>query len=134
MTIDPRGRPRPVPICFVVTDSARTPLALYTPIDEKTKETSDPLRLARVRDVVARPAAAVLVDSWDEDWDRLWWIRVTGVATVVAADEPSATEERARAIEALRAKYPQYATHALEDRPIIRVVAERITSWGLDRS
>ena len=49
----------------------------------------------------------------------------------MAADDPGAIEERAQAIEALRAKYPQYATHALEDRQIIRVVAARITSWGI---
>jgi hypothetical protein len=31
---------------------------------------------------------------------------------------------------ALRGKYPQYANHALETRPLIRVTIERVRSWG----
>ena len=33
-------------------------------------------------------------------------------------------------IAALRAKYPQYAGHRLEARPLIRIAIERVTSWG----
>jgi hypothetical protein len=35
-----------------------------------------------------------------------------------------------RAIGALRAKYEQYADHALEDRPLIRISVSSATSWG----
>jgi hypothetical protein len=34
------------------------------------------------------------------------------------------------AVTALRAKYPQYEGHRLEERPIIRVVLTRSRSWG----
>ena len=51
-TIAPDGRPRLVPICFVL-DHDR-PL-LYTPIDDKPKRGDDPLALARVRDILADP-------------------------------------------------------------------------------
>ncbi len=32
-------------------------------------------------------------------------------------------------IDALRAKYPQYETHRLEDRPLIEISVTRVTSW-----
>ena len=64
-TIAPDGRPRPVPICFVL--DPRRPV-LYTPLDDKPKATDDPMRLARVTDILADPRVVVLVDRWDEDW------------------------------------------------------------------
>jgi hypothetical protein len=33
-------------------------------------------------------------------------------------------------VAALRAKYDQYATHALDDRPIIHVNPGSVRSWG----
>src|SRR6267378_2021006 len=78
-TIAPDGRPRLVPICFVV---AGEPPILYTPIDDKPKRTDKPFALARVRDIEADPRVTVLVDRWDEDWARLAWLRCVGSATV----------------------------------------------------
>ena len=99
---------------------------LYTPIDDKPKRDDDPLALARVRDIEADPRVTVLVDRWDEDWTRLAWLRGVGSAVVTP---PSATDH-AGIVAALRAKYPQYAGHRLEVRPLIRVTIERVTSWG----
>jgi PPOX class probable F420-dependent enzyme len=125
-TIAPDGRPRPVPICFIL--SRERPI-LYTPIDDKPKQSDDPLALARVRDIKADPRVTVLVDQWDEDWTRLAWLRAEGRASVLDAAVGS---EHANAVEALRVKYPQYETHRLEHRPLIQVTLERVTVWGLD--
>jgi PPOX class probable F420-dependent enzyme len=124
-TISPDGHPRLVPICFVVVGDA--PI-LYTPIDDKPKRTDDPLALARVRDIVRDPRVTILVDRWDEDWTRLAWLRCSGRATPLAPD--AARHEHAVAVAALRAKYPQYATHRLEERPLIWVTLERVVGWG----
>lgn len=124
-TIAPDGHPRLVPICFVV---AGEPPILYTPIDDKPKRTDDPLSLARVRDIAADSRVTILVDRWDEDWTRLAWLRGEGHATFL---EPGAVlAERATVVAALRAKYPQYATHRLEERPLIRVTLEHVLGWG----
>jgi PPOX class probable F420-dependent enzyme len=125
VTIAADGRPRPVPICFVL-DPGRP--VLYTPLDEKPKTVDDPRRLARVRDIEADPRVAVLVERWDEDWADLAWLRIEGVACVV--ETGTSTADRTAAIAALRQKYPQYASHDLETRPIICVTIERTTSWG----
>ena len=119
-TIAEDGRPRLVPICFVLDGDV-----LYSAIDEKPKETSDPRQLARVRDIERRTDVTVLIDRWDEDWDLLAWLRIDARASL--AEDPA---ERASAIAALRAKYPQYADHDLEARPLIRIAIERVRSWG----
>ena len=67
----------------------------------------------------------VLIDRWDEDWRHLAWLRIDGRASLT--EDPV---ERAKAIATLRAKYPQYAGHDLEGRPLIRIVIERLRSWG----
>lgn len=141
-TMDPAGRPRLVPVCFVALgghpDDPRP--TLYTPIDEKPKGVADPHRLARVRDILERPEVGLIVDRWDEDWSLLAWLRLDGLAQLL---EPAgetgdntngrtggAGDERAVAIAALRAKYPQYADHDLESRPLIRITVTRASSWA----
>jgi len=122
-TIRPDGRPRLVPICFVLDDERPV---LHTPLDDKPKRGDDPLALARVRDIRADPRVTVLVDRWDEDWSRLAWLRCEGRATIVGPTDAG----HAPVVAALRAKYRQYATHRLEVRPIIRIFIERVTVWG----
>ncbi len=131
-TIDPQGRPRLVPVCFVLlggVGAVPEPPRLYTPLDEKPKRVVDPHALARVRDLLARDDAQLLVDRWDEDWSRLGWVRLQGRAQILEPDG-SAAGERDTAIRALRAKYPQYEQHGLEARPLIRILVTRASSWG----
>ena len=116
-TIGEDGRPRLVPICFVLVGDA-----LFTPIDEKPKATANPRDLARVRDIERRTDVAILVDRWDEDWARLAWLRLDGQAALV--------EPEASVLAGLRSKYPQYRNHDLERRPLIRIAIERTRSWG----
>lgn len=126
-TIDPHGRPRLVPICFVIVEpngQAGAP-RIVTPIDEKPKSGADPLELARIRDVRARPEVGILVDRWDEDWSRLGWLRLVGRATVL---EPGAMP--GEVLDALRSKYSQYRVQRLEARPAIDILVESTSSWG----
>lgn len=121
VTIDSAGLPRPTPICHVVLDGV-----VFTPLDEKPKASVDPLALARVRDIEARPDVVLLVDRWSEDWSALAWLRVYGRATVI----DRGADRHAEAVAALREKYRQYAGHRLDERPVIRVVPARSRSWG----
>lgn len=130
-TVDPTGRPRLVPVCHVLADhdavaAATAAPVVWTPIDDKPKANADPRALARVRDILARPSVALLVDRWDEDWSRLAWLRLLGTASLV---EPGAGEHQ-RAVAALRRKYAQYAGHRLEALPVISVTIERVVEWG----
>ena len=122
-TIAADGAPRLVPITFVVENDV-----IYTPLDEKPKRVTDPRDLARARDIAQRPRVAVLVEDWDEDWTQLGWLRLSGSARLIGPDDESAPEH-ADAVRLLRAKYAQYADHALETRPVIRIAVERTSSW-----
>jgi PPOX class probable F420-dependent enzyme len=131
-TLDGRGRPRLVPICFVVDQGDGDTggrLTLYSAIDEKPKRSADPMSLGRVRDIVARPTATVLVDRWDEDWSKLAWLRAYGVGEMLEPQSHEVDEHR-RVVAELRRRYPQYEEHELENRPIIKVSIDRVIAWG----
>jgi len=121
-TIAPDGRPRLMPVCFVV-ESANPPIVLV-PLDEKPKSVADLRQLARVRDIRRDPRVSLLVDRWDEDWSRLAWLRCDGSAELIEGAAASG------AVAALRVKYAQYAAQALELRPLIRITIEQSRSWG----
>ena len=128
-TIAPDGSPRLVPVCFALVDAADvTEPVIYTPLDDKPKRVGDPRELARVRDILARPDVSLLVDRWSEDWTHLGWLRIRGRASLLEPGD--APDEHAAAVAALRARYPQYADHHLEDRPIIRIAVVATRSWG----
>ncbi len=127
-TMDDRGLPRLVPICFVATSSPA--LLIHSPLDEKPKHVADPHDLARVRDIARRPEVSLLIDRWSEDWRQLGWLRLEGIADVIEPGGDAAGAEHAAAVAALREKYPQYETQRLEDRPMIRIRIQRGRSWG----
>jgi PPOX class probable F420-dependent enzyme len=89
----------------------------------------EPRDLERVRDIRANPAVSLLVERWSEDWAQLAWLRLAGRAELIEPGGPDAPEH-ATAVAALRAKYPQYEQHRLEERPIIRIVVTGARSWG----
>jgi PPOX class probable F420-dependent enzyme len=130
-TMSPEGRPRLVPVCFAVAVGADRfgRVRVYTPLDEKPKQSADPRKLARVRDLLVLPEVTLLVDRWDEDWTKLAWLRAYGTGELL---EPQAHErdEHATAVTLLRKKYPQYLGHALELRPVIRISVDRIVDWS----
>jgi PPOX class probable F420-dependent enzyme len=112
-TISPDGQPHVVPIVFAL--EAET---LYSAVDEKPKRTH---RLQRLRDIEANPRVEVLIDEYDEDWSRLWWVKLRGLARVVDHDE--------RALELLRAKYEQYQAEP-PSGPFVVVEIQRRLKWA----
>ena len=73
---------------------------LYSAVDSKAKISR---RLRRIQNARARPDVTVLVDLYDDDWSRLWWIRLRGRARVLDGGD-----EHDRALALLREKYTQY--------------------------
>ncbi|MCY4620298.1 MAG: TIGR03668 family PPOX class F420-dependent oxidoreductase [bacterium] len=115
-TTDGAGRAHLVPIVFAYRDRV-----IYTAIDAKPKTT---LRLRRIRNIEANPHVSVLVDHYEDDWDRLWWIRLDGTA-LIASGGPL----RETALELLTEKYPVYAGQP-PPGPAIAITVERIRSWS----
>lgn len=101
--------------------------ALWSPIDGKPKSGAPLARLAALR---AAPTVSLLLDHYDAEWRRLWWLRVEGEASVETA-RAGTLAPLASVEAALRRKYPQYARTPLfaGDPTLLRLVAARITSW-----
>ena len=92
-------------------------------MDYKPKRTQ---QLKRLDNIAANPRVAVLADHYEDDWSRLWWVRVDGTAEVV--DTGPLWE---RAVAALAAKYPQYRGHPPDGSAIV-IAVDRITGWAAD--
>ena len=119
-TVDPRGQPHAVPICYALLDGV-----LYTPIDEKPK-TGDPRELRRIRNILANPKVCLVVDHYeDDDWSRLAWLQVRGEASLVEN-----SGERERALTELRRRYRQYRAMALEELPLLKITPTRLVGWS----
>ncbi len=124
-TVDAWNRPAVVPFCFAVLDDDGP--IVVSALDEKPKRVADE-ELARVRNIEANPEVCFIVDRYDEDWSQLAFVQVRGRARLAA---PGA-EGHAEAIAALREKYPQYATMAIERRILIVIERLRAVSWRGD--
>ncbi len=119
-TADERGTPHVVPVCYAFDGAC-----IYTPLDEKPKRAGD-RALRRVRNIVARGEASLVIDQYDDDWSRLGYVLVTGKAELIEPGAPG----HAEALVLLRERYPQYRAMALESRPMIALTPELVASWG----
>jgi PPOX class probable F420-dependent enzyme len=115
-TSDADGRPHLVPIVFALEGET-----LYSAVDRKPKKSR---RLRRIENARARPDVTILVDHYEEDWGRLWWIRLRGRARVLDGGE-----ERERALALLVAKYPQYRAEP-PDGPVLAVDLTEVRAWS----
>jgi PPOX class probable F420-dependent enzyme len=116
-TAGPNG-PHIVPIVFAVAGDV-----IYHAVDHKPKRTTALKRLANLR---ADPRVSVLADGYDEDWERLWWVRADGTARILPAGH-------AEAIELLRERYPQYADRPPEG-PVVAIDVTRWSEWSASSS
>ncbi len=121
-TVSPGGVPHLVPFCFAISGDR-----IVSVVDGKPKRTTD---LKRLRNIRANPRVEVLVDHYEENWRRIWWIRVQGIAEILEGGP-----ERDEAVDRLVEKYPQYRF----ERPtgaVVSILPERWTTWsgdGLDQ-
>jgi PPOX class probable F420-dependent enzyme len=111
-TIGAGGRPHLVPIVFVIHGET-----LYTAVDDKPKTSR---RLRRIENARHRPDVTVLVDHYEDDWSRLWWVRLEGQARVLDAGD-----EGELALRVLIEKYAQYGSEG----PGLPALAVDIRTW-----
>ena len=117
-TADRAGTPHVIPVCYAVIENT-----LYITIDEKPKRRGIPLK--RVRNILENPQATFVADRYDEDWRRLGWVMLRGVAQILYEGG-----EHDRAQTLLRDRYPQYRAMNLAELPVIALRIARATSWG----
>jgi PPOX class probable F420-dependent enzyme len=113
-TADAQGRPHIVPIVFAVSNDT-----VYSAVDDKPKRTTALKRLANIN---ANPHVALLVDHYEEDWSRLWWVRAEGRARVLGPSEPEAQE----AITLLAERHPRQKARGA----VVAIDVERWSGWS----
>jgi hypothetical protein len=111
---EPRGADL-VPACFAIDGGL-----LAIPVDQVKPKGST--ALGRLRNLERDPRATFLVEHWDAaDWSALWWVRLS----MVRSSEDVGTIDRLT--QALRGRYPQYATAAFVELLTFRITA--VAGW-----
>lgn len=116
-TVGADGAVRLVPICFAVVDRW-----VASAVDHKPKRTG---QLRRLDDIETTGSATVLVDHYDDEWSRLWWVRVRGRAVVHRDRDDEAV---VATLAALAAKYAQYRERPPEGA-VYRIAIDEVRSW-----
>ena len=117
-TVGGGGRPHVVPFCFAFSGRA-----IVSAVDDKPKRTLD---LARLRNIRADPRVEVVFDHYEDDWRRVWWVRVRGAARLLEEGP-----EREAALDRLVERYEQYRLN----RPrgaVLSIDPEQWTAWSGD--
>jgi len=120
-TADANAQPHVIPFCYAFDGTS-----LYFIVDEKPKrQTGKPLK--RIRNILANPQVAVVIDDYADDWRQLAYVLITGQATIVEQEE-----EHARALGLLRERYPQYRLMPLtfSHNAMVRIVPTKVIAWG----
>ncbi|MEM7466781.1 MAG: pyridoxamine 5'-phosphate oxidase family protein [Pseudomonadota bacterium] len=118
--LDAEGQVHAIPFVFV-----RQGDALYSPVDGKPKRHAKLSRLAWIK---AAPAVTVLLDHYEDDWSRLWWLRIYGDATEIGDND----RQWDAITRLLGNKYPQYAqTPMFSGTPtMMRISISRWKHWA----
>jgi PPOX class probable F420-dependent enzyme len=115
-TIDERGRAHVVPVVFAVDGDI-----FYSATDE------GPRLAKRLRNLEHDQRVTILADVYDEDWSKVWWVRLRGTGRVVGEGS-----ERTHAIGLLERKYPQFAgtPSAEAGGPVLAVDIKDWSGWA----
>jgi PPOX class probable F420-dependent enzyme len=115
-TVGDDEQPHLVPCTFAVDGDL-----IYTAVDYKPKKSAN---LRRLRNIRSNPRVALLADHYEDDWDKLWWVRVDGWASVVE-DERGLQDP----LDVLCERYEQYQERR-PGGPVIVIQADRWKGWS----
>jgi PPOX class probable F420-dependent enzyme len=114
------AKPHVVPVCYAVIDET-----IYIVMDRKPKKSEETGKLRRVANILENSQVCLTVDRYDEDWSRLAFVMIHGKAELIGGGARHKVT-----LEALRTRYLPYRQQELEQRPIIAIQIERVSSWG----
>jgi PPOX class probable F420-dependent enzyme len=118
-TADAAGRPLVVPVCYAYDGDAVYPPSTPSPSGPPAAPPAHPQHRGE-------SVRLAVVDEYDEDWTRLRYVIVEGRATVLTGGELFG-----RAVDTLRAKYPQYRAMGLDRAAgfVIAIAPARGLAW-----
>ena len=113
-----------IPVVFVFDNDC-----YFIPIDEKTKR-SKPENLKRIKNIQQNPNVALLIDEYNEDWRKLYFIMIQGKASIIGGKELEQNElvllEKAHKL--LSGKYVQYQEIGIGEY-VIMIVPQKVITW-----
>jgi PPOX class probable F420-dependent enzyme len=115
-TVDEQVCAHLVPIVFVIDGDT-----LYSATDAGSRP------VKRLRNLEQHPRASVLVDVYDEDWSKVWWVRMLGRGRAI---EDGPEWDHARRL--LWEKYPQFERVLPPDAagPVMAVDVQQWSGWA----
>ena len=123
-TVDSECKPHLIPVVFVFDNDC-----YFIPIDEKTKR-SRPEKLKRVKNIQQNPNVALLIDEYNEDWTKLYFIMIQGKASIIGSKELERNEllllEKAHRL--LSRKYLQYQKIGIGEY-VIMIIPQKVITW-----
>ena len=115
-TVRADGTPHIVAVTFALDDDI-----VVSAVDHKPKRTQ---QLQRLRNLEERPTASLLVDHYEDDWSKLWWVRLD-LDVEIVRDGP----RRTGLLEPLIRKYADYRVTAPRGSVLVMAVRST-TSWS----
>ncbi len=120
-TVGSGFKPHLVPTVFVFDGSH-----FFIPVDSKRKKTK-PEKLRRIKNIEGNPNVALLIDEYNEDWTRLAFVLIQGIASIVKS-ETQADLLLQQAQKELTTKYVQYQKIGIGEMCIM-IKPEKVVSW-----
>jgi PPOX class probable F420-dependent enzyme len=127
-TVDSECRPYLVPVVFAFDDKD-----YYIPIDKKAKH-SKPENLKRIKNIQSNPNVALLIDEYDEDWTKLYFVMIQGKASLISNKKERQEQNELplllleKAHKLLYEKYPQYQKISIGEY-VIMIHPQKVITW-----
>jgi len=118
-TVDQKLHLYVVPVVFVFHENS-----FFIPLDEKTK-TVNSRNLKRVKNIEKNPNVTLLIDKYQNDWKKLFFLMIHGKAKMIDGD--SKLMEKVHKL--LISKYPQYKKIGMGNS-CIRINPTKVTFWN----
>ena len=127
-TVDSECMPHLVPVVFAFDGEH-----YYIPIDKKTKQDpSKPERLKRVKNIQANPNVALLIDEYNENWSKLYFVMIQGRASLISNAKGEQQNELslllAKSHKLLSEKYHHYQNIGIGEY-VIMIYPLKIITW-----
>ncbi len=119
-TVDQKSHPYVVPVVFVFHQNS-----FFIPLDEKVK-TVNARKLKRVKNIEKNPNVTLLIDEYQNDWKKLFFLMIHGKATVIDGKN---TKLMDKIHKLLISKYPQYKKIGIGNS-CIKINPTKVTFWN----
>ncbi len=119
-TIDQKSHPYVVPVVFVFHENS-----FFIPLDEKVK-TVNARKLKRVKNIEKNPNVTLLIDKYQNDWKKIFFLMIHGKATVIDGKNSKIMD---KIHKLLILKYPQYKKIGIGNS-FITINPTKVTFWN----